>query len=44
LQRPPLEPARIAELITQQLRRNEQTRRDHWRARGLVAPPKRLGL
>ena len=41
LQAPPLQPAAIAALITKQLRRNEESRRAHWRALGLRAPRKR---
>lgn len=41
LQKSPRSPAQIADDITQQLRRNEQARRDHWRSRGLTAPPRR---
>lgn len=42
LQSPPLDPRSIANNITQQLRRNEQSRRDHWRKRGLRAPRKKF--
>jgi hypothetical protein len=41
LRSPPASPAAIAAAITRQIRRNEAARRDRWRAKGLVAPPKR---
>lgn len=42
LQSPPLDPRSIADNLTRQLRRNEQARRDHWRALGLRAPRKKF--
>jgi hypothetical protein len=42
LQLPPLDPRSIADNITQQLRRNEQARRDRWRKLGLRAPRKKF--
>jgi hypothetical protein len=38
LQTPPRPPAAIAAMITRQLRRNEESRRRHWQARGRTAP------
>ena len=37
---PPLED--IAKAICRQIARNEKARTDHWRAKGLIAPRKRM--
>jgi hypothetical protein len=42
LQSPPLDPRSIADNITQQLRRNEQSRFHRWRKLGLRAPRKKF--
>jgi hypothetical protein len=42
LQSPPLDPRSIADNITRQLRRNEQSRRARWRKLGLRAPRKKF--
>jgi hypothetical protein len=38
----PCSVAEVARKIHCQIVRNEKSRRDHWRTKGLVAPPKRV--
>lgn len=39
---PAAKPRVIAARVTRQLRRNEESRRAHWRARGLEAPRRKV--
>lgn len=40
LQTPPAHPSLIASKIERQLRRNEESRRSHWRRQGSEPPPR----